>query len=135
MLNSVYGMCVTDIIKDNAIYSNDENWYFEKVDVNAEIEKYNLSKNRFLYYAWGIWVTAYARRNLWTGILAVGKDYVYSDTDSIKTLNYDNHKSYVEAYNTNVLNKLNNMCNELGFDTELLTPKTAKGEVKQLEIS
>ena len=134
MLNSVYGMSVTDIIKDNAIYSNDENWYFEKVDVNAEIEKYNLSKNRFLYYAWGIWVTAYARRNLWTGILAVGKDYVYSDTDSIKTLNYDNHKSYVEAYNTNVLNKLNNMCNELGFDPELLTPKTAKGEVKPLGI-
>lgn len=134
MLNSVYGMCVTDIIKDNVIYSDDENWNFEKVDVNAEIEKYNLSKNRFLYYAWGIWVTAYARRNLWTGILAVGKDYVYSDTDSIKTLNYDNHKSYVEAYNDNVLNKLNNMCNELGFDPELLTPKTVKGEVKPLGI-
>ncbi len=134
MLNSVYGMCVTDIIKDNVIYSEDENWNFEKVDVNAEIEKYNLSKNRFLYYAWGIWVTAYARRNLWTGILAVGKDYVYSDTDSIKTLNYDNHKSYVEAYNDNVLNKLNNMCNELGFDPELLTPKTVKGEVKPLGI-
>ena len=135
MLNSVYGMCVTDIIKDNAIYSDDdENWSWEKVDVNAEIEKYNLSKNRFLYYAWGIWVTAYARRNLWTGILAVGKDYVYSDTDSIKTLNYDNHKSYVDAYNANVLNKLNNMCNELGFDPELLTPKTAKGEVKPLGI-
>ncbi|MBD8088313.1 hypothetical protein HUK49_10665, partial [Limosilactobacillus sp. c11Ua_112_M] len=63
MLNSIYGMCVTDIVKDNAVYGDE--WGFEKVDVNEEIEKYNSSRKRFLYYAWGIWVTAYARRNLW----------------------------------------------------------------------
>lgn len=133
MLNSVYGMCVTDIVKDNAIY-DEENWNFEKVNIQEEIDKYNGSKNRFLYYAWGIYVTAYARRNLWTGILAVGKDYIYSDTDSIKVLNYENHKPYVEAYNKNILNKLNKMCDELGFDKTLLTPKTVKGEVKPLGI-
>lgn len=133
MLNSVYGMCVTDIVKDNAIY-NEENWNFEKVNIQEEIDKYNGSKNRFLYYAWGIYVTAYARRNLWTGILAVGKDYIYSDTDSIKVLNYENHKPYVEAYNKNILNKLNKMCDELGFNKSLLTPKTVKGEVKPLGI-
>ena len=134
MLNSVYGMCVTDIVKDNAIYSDDDNWGFEKVDINEEIQKYNDSKNRFLYYAWGIWVTAYARRNLWTGILAVGKDYIYSDTDSIKALNYENHKPYVEAYNKNVLAKLYKMCDELDFDPSLLKPKTIKGESKPLGI-
>ena len=134
MLNSVYGMCVTDIVKDNAIYSDDDNWGFDKVDINEEIEKYNESKNRFLYYAWGIWVTAYARRNLWTGILAVGEDYVYSDTDSIKALNYEKHTPYVEAYNKNVLAKLYRMCDELDFDPSLLKPKTVKGEVKPLGI-
>ena len=134
MLNSVYGMCVTDIVKDNAIYSDDDNWGFEKVDINEEIQKYNDSKNRFLYYAWGIWVTAYARRNLWTGILAVGNDYIYSDTDSIKALNYENHKPYVEAYNKNVLAKLYKMCDELDFDPSLLKPKTIKGESKPLGI-
>ena len=134
MLNSVYGMCVTDIVKDNAIYNDESNWGFEKVVIDDEIEKYNLSKNRFLYYAWGIYVTAYARRNLWTGILAVGKDYVYSDTDSIKALNYDKHAKYVEHYNINILNKLNIMCNELGFDPKLLTPKTVKGIEKPLGI-
>ena len=50
MLNSVYGMCVTDIVKDNTVYNDDDNWNFEKVDIDAEIEKYNGSKNRFLYY-------------------------------------------------------------------------------------
>ena len=134
MLNSVYGMCVTDIVKDNAIYDEADNWGFEKVNIDEEIEKYNESKNRFLYYAWGIWVTAYARRNLWTGILAVGEDYVYSDTDSIKALNYDNHKPYVEAYNKNVLAKLYRMCDELDFDPSLLKPKTVKGEIKPLGI-
>lgn len=133
MLNSVYGMCVTDIVKDNAIYDAD-NWGFEKVDINEEIQEYNGSKNRFLYYAWGIWVTAYARRNLWTGILAVGEDYIYSDTDSIKALNYENHKPYVEAYNKNVLAKLYKMCDELDFDPSLLKPKTIKGESKPLGI-
>ena len=134
MLNSVYGMCVTDIVKDNTVYNDDDNWNFEKVDIDAEIEKYNGSKNRFLYYAWGIWVTAYARRNLWTGILAVGEDYIYSDTDSIKALNYDNHKPYVEAYNKNVIRKLSTMCDELGFNKDLLTPKTVKGVEKPLGI-
>ena len=134
MLNSVYGMCVTDIVKDNAIYDDADNWGFEKVNIDEEIEKYNESKNRFLYYAWGIWVTAYARRNLWTGILAVGKDYIYSDTDSIKALNYENHKPYVEAYNKNVLAKLYKMCDELDFDPSLLKPKTIKGESKPLGI-
>ena len=134
MLNSVYGMCVTDIVKDNAIYDDADNWGFEKANIDEEIEKYNESKNRFLYYAWGIWVTAYARRNLWTGILAVGKDYIYSDTDSIKALNYENHKPYVEAYNKNVLMKLYKMCDELDFDPSLLKPKTIKGESKPLGI-
>ena len=134
MLNSVYGMCVTDIVKDNAIYNDEVNWGFEKVDIDEEIGKYNGSKNRFLYYAWGIWVTAYARRNLWTGILAVGNDYIYSDTDSIKALNYDNHKPYVDAYNKNVIRKLSIMCDELGFDKNLLTPKTVKGIEKPLGI-
>lgn len=134
MLNSVYGMCVTDIVKDNAIYDDADNWGFEKVDIDEEIQKYNDSKNRFLYYSWGIWVTAYARRNLWTGILAVGNDYIYSDTDSIKALNYEKHKPYVEAYNKNVLMKLYKMCDELDFDPSLLKPKTIKGESKPLGI-
>ena len=127
-------MSVTDIVKDNAIYSDDDNWGFEKVDLVEEISDYNESKNRFLYYAWGIWVTAYARRNLWTGILAVGEDYIYSDTDSIKCLNYSVHEKYVTAYNKNVIRKLEFMCKELDFDTKLLTPETIKGESKPLGV-
>jgi len=132
MLNSVYGMCVTDIVKDNNVYS--ESWEVEKIDIPEKIIEYNDSKNRFLFYAWGIYVTAYARRNLWTGILSMGEDYIYSDTDSIKTLNYDKHTKYVEWYNTNIINKLTDMCNHYKIDPNRLTPKTIEGVDKPLGV-
>ncbi|MGC7974581.1 hypothetical protein ACP3WV_23580, partial [Salmonella enterica] len=56
MLNSIYGMCVTDIVKDKAVYGDE--WGINKVNIDEEIENYNNSRKRFLYYAWGIWVTA-----------------------------------------------------------------------------
>ena len=132
MLNSVYGMCVTDVVKDNSIYS--EEWEVEKVNITEKIEEYNSSSNRFLYYAWGIYVTAYARRNLWTGILSVGNDYVYSDTDSIKCLNFSKHQGYVEQYNQNIQLKLELMCKHYNIDVARLTPKTIEGVEKPLGV-
>jgi hypothetical protein len=132
MLNSIYGMCVTDIVKDNAVYG--ESWEVEKVDIEAEIESYNTSKNRFLYYAWGLWVTAYARRNLWTGIISAGNDYVYSDTDSLKILNYEKHKPYIKWFDTQMVKKMELMCEHYKFDKEMLAPKTKDGKVKIMGV-
>lgn len=132
MLNSIYGMCVTDIVKDNAVYG--ESWEVEKVDIEAEIESYNTSKNRFLYYAWGIWVTAYARRNLWTGIISAGNDYVYSDTDSLKILNYEKHKPYIKWFDAQIIKKMELMCDHYKFDKEMLAPKTKDGKVKIMGV-
>ena len=132
MLNSIYGMCVTDIVKDNAAYGED--WAVEKVDLLEEVDKYNKSKNRFLYYGWGLWVTAYARRNLWTGIIAAGDDYVYSDTDSLKVLNYENHKPYTEWFDKRIIGKMEEMCDYYKFDKSLLAPKTKDGVVKMMGV-
>lgn len=133
MLNSVYGMSVTDIVKDNHVYSGD-NWGLEEVDTDKEIDKHNKSKNRFLYYAWGVWVTAYARYNLWTGILSLGDDYVYSDTDSIKMLNYNNHKQYFEKYDNMLKQKQKQMCDYYDIDYKLLNPKTKDGKSKHIGV-
>ena len=132
MLNSVYGMCVTDVVKDEHKYN--ETWGVERVDVDEKIDEYNKSRNRFLYYPWGIWVTAYARRNLWTAILNVGNDYIYSDTDSIKMLNFDSHKTYVEKYNNHVGKKLADMMEHYKLDVEKLAPKTIQGKSKPLGV-
>ena len=132
MLNSIYGMTVTDIVRNEVSYTTD--WGVEPANPEEQIEKYNSSRSRFLYYPWGVWVTAYARRNLWSGILAMGDDYIYSDTDSIKLLNYGKHKPYIEHYNNQLIEKLKIMCNELNVDFSLLEPKTIQGVKKMIGV-
>lgn len=132
MLNSCYGMTVTDIVRDEIIYSDE--WDTEKADVESDIEHYNKSRNRFLFYPWGVWVTAYARRNLWGGILAFGDDYIYSDTDSIKCLNIEKHFDYINEYNNTVKRKLQVAANYHKIDFELFQPKTIKGIKKLIGI-
>ena len=136
MLNSCYGMCVTDIARDEIIYESD-NWQTVKPTdekLQEELEKYNKSKKRFLFYAWGVFVTAYARRNLFTGIFEFGNDYIYSDTDSIKAINYNNHMEYINKYNEMTQRKLQKACEYHGIDMVELQPKTIKGETKLLGV-
>ena len=132
-VNSLYGMMVTDICRDEIIYENNE-WNSNEPDYEEMINKYNNSVKRFLYYAWGIYVTAYARRNLFTGIVEFGEDYVYSDTDSIKVINVENHRDYINKYNERVKKKLKKAMDYHGLDFNLTCPKTIKGEEKQLGI-
>lgn len=127
MLNSVYGMSVTDIVRDEIIYNDSHKWDVELADEPKQIDKYNKNITRFLYYPWGLWITAYARRNLWIGILSMGNDYVYSDTDSIKFLNYDDHKPFINNYNKMLKEKLKIMCKEYNIDYSRLEPKSQEG--------
>ena len=132
MLNSIYGMTVTDIVKDEITY--DDEWGMEQVSIEEEIEHYNSKKSRFLFYPWGVWVTAYARRNLWLGILAIKEDYIYSDTDSIKFFNYSKHEKFIKGYNKLVINKQLKTLDYYNLNPELLSPKTVKGVEKPLGV-
>lgn len=132
-LNSFYGMAVTNPLRDTITYTNNE-WGREKIDIEKGINKYNGNINRFMPYAMGVFVTAYARRNLWTGILAVGGDYVYSDTDSIKLLNFEKHKKYFEDYNKGVIDKLHAACEYHNIPWENVAPKTINGVEKILGV-
>ena len=132
MLNSIYGMTVTDIVKDEITYEDE--WGQEQVSIEEEIERYNSKKSRFLFYPWGVWVTAYARRNLWLGILAIKEDYIYSDTDSIKFFNYSKHEKFIEGYNKLVISKQLKTLDYYNINPELLSPKTVKGTSKPLGV-
>ena len=134
MLNSCYGMCVTDICKDEEKCTFEDGWKTDKADVDKKIDDYNNDSNRFLSYAWGVFITAYARRNLFTGIMSMGKDYVYCDTDSIKFLNMEKHKGYIEDYNRNIIRKCTECLNYHGLDPAMLAPKNQKGVEKQIGI-
>ena len=135
MLNSCYGMCVTNPLRDEFTYNG--NWNTQNLSNKEKIEtlgKYNTSRNRFLFYPWGVFVTAYARRNLFSGIYTVGNDYVYSDTDSIKLLNADKYKEYFKQYNERITYKLRCACKHHGLSFELCQPVTVKGITKPLGV-
>lgn len=109
-------------------------WSLSAANREKEIEKYNKNPQRFLFYPWGIFVTAYARRNILSGVLACGTDYIYSDTDSIKILNADKHADYFKAYNKDISKRLEKACLYHGFDPERVRPKTIKGKEKPLGV-
>lgn len=133
MLNGVYGMSVTDIVRDVVKYL-DDSFQSTKPDVNEAITKYNNSLKRFLFYPWGVWVTSYARANLFSGILECGDDYVYADTDSIKILNPESHFDYIERYNNLVLKKLQSAADFHGIDIAEFSPTTRKGVPKTIGV-
>ena len=133
LLNSLYGMCVTSIVHDKYNFDGKE-WTSENGNLDEELKNYNTDKNRFLFYHWGVWCTAYARNNLYTGIKECKDDYIYSDTDSIKIFNADKHQKYFEEYNKWIVQKLKKCLNYHKIPLDYISPKTIKGETKTLGI-
>lgn len=133
MLNSAYGMTVTDIVRETVEYS-DDSYSTVKPDIVEAIEAYNKAVKRFLFYPWGVWVTAYARANLFSGILACGDDYIYSDTDSIKILNPEKHMDYINRYNAQIEHKLEKAAEFHGLDVAEFSPCNKKGEPKPIGV-
>lgn len=131
-LNSLYGMTVTDIVRDEITY--DDDWKSTKPDLQDAIERYNNSKARFLFYPWGVWVTAYARKNLFTGICSCEMDYVYSDTDSLKILHGERHKEYIEKYNQVITEMLRKAMQYQEIPFERTKPKTIEGIEKPIGV-
>lgn len=135
MLNSCYGMCVTSPIRDEIIYNSD--WSVKELTEQQQEElliKHNNSAKRFLYYIWGVFVTAYARRNLYTAITELKNDYIYSDTDSVKFINLERHRLYFDMYNKKVEYKLKCACAHHKINFTDLSPQTIKGETKLLGV-
>lgn len=132
MINAAFGMMVTAIVRDEFEYT--EEWLKKGADVDSQLAGYNKNFNRFLYYGWGVWVTAHARHNLFSAINEFGNDYVYSDTDSIKGINFENHKEYFKKYNDVVFEKLLDMCNHYNIPFSKCKPKTKNGETKLIGV-
>lgn len=137
MLNSCYGMSVTNPMRNEFVFDILDGWKENKLNENQKIEmliKYNTAENRFLFYIWGVFVTAYARRNLFTAISELKTDYIYSDTDSVKFINIERHLQYFETYNKIIQIKLKNACDFHGISFENVKPKNLKGKEKILGI-
>lgn len=99
-LNGTYGMMVTDITQDEIVFQNEE-WSTQPANHKEALDRYYKNRRSFLSYQHGLWVTAYARRNLEELLNKIGSDVVYCDTDSVKYLG--DHEAEVEKINNRIL--------------------------------
>lgn len=97
-LNAIFGAMVTDICQGEIEYIDGE-WIKSMPDEESAIAAYAASKNSFLLYQWGVYITANARYELQCMIDACGYDFVYADTDSVKFINKDHLKSFEDRNN------------------------------------
>ena len=134
-INSLFGMCVTDLLQPDISYDNSTSWASGKTDVNAalaEIQK-KFYKN-ILAYQWGVWVTAYARSDLWAAILHIDTDCVYYDTDSCKIKNPEKYIDFFKDRDSQTVQLLQSMCTHYNIDMSLTCPKTPDGLPQQLGV-
>lgn len=138
-INAMYGMMVTALIQADVIYDPEtHDWTIEQLtaaDVEDKLDKLRnwspYEKRYFLNYSWGIYVTAYARFNLWKCINSFpecGYNVLYCDTDSIFYIG-DVDWTW---YNNYVDEKLKKMCDYYNIDFNTTRPSTPKGKIKPL---
>lgn len=131
LLNACYGMAVTSLLQPENKFDGKE-WTQEIPNLDEVIEKYNNTPNRFLFYLWGIFVTAHVRRVIAKAILALNDHYIYADTDSVKFIHYEEHKQYFEQFNEEVNRKIERSSKYNNLPLELYRPKTKEGEEKPI---
>ena len=132
--NSLYGMTVTNNIKDEVIFDNKEGWS-EKVISNEKIQEL-LEKEKklgFLSFSYGVWVTAYARYNLLSNLIKLDEYVIYADTDSLK-LRDGFDIEVINNYNKSVIEKIKKVSNELEIDINKFCPTDSKGIKHELGV-
>lgn len=100
-LNALYGMMVMRLDQDDCRYTGNTDSGYEKTEkpLDEILEKYYRSRNSFLAYQWGVWVTIHARKRLRDMMKIIGRDLVYVDTDSVKFLNHEKHQAAIDEHN------------------------------------
>ena len=128
MYNSIYGMSVTNNIRDDVIYDDATGiWSEVPLDNETIIKKLESEKKKsFLSFAYGVWVTAYARDNLLRRVIENDDYVVYCDTDSCKLVKGYNEKVF-EDYNHSVEMKIERICRGLNLDFNKYAPSDIQG--------
>lgn len=88
-LNGIFGMMFTDPVKDENTLDEKGIWIVNKPNTADALAKFYRSRNSFLYYAWGVYCTAWARKHLEDLLDLTGDGTAYCDTDSSKGVDID----------------------------------------------
>ena len=140
LINSCYGDFVTKTFSDEIVYDyNDKNDIWHTVILDDKIFAKKLSslnrKSNKNYKAFiqGVFVTAHARARIWDAVINGLDDFiVYTDTDSLKTHNYDG--DYFEKQNQFVLTRHVEICKQLNISLDDLSPSDIHGKKHPIGI-
>lgn len=132
MLNAVFGMSVEKPVRPIYRYVNGEGFVKDEADFVHQIDAYNEKYNRFLFYPWGVWITAHARYRLHEAIKAVGKDFIYCDTDSVKFIG--EHSDWFANENEKAVRETIECAKRNGFAESYIMPYSPDGVRKILGV-
>ena len=141
------GMSVTNTIRDDVIYKDDDGEWYEEELTNEDIEnKLQAEKKKaFLSFSYGCWCTSWARDALLRRLLDIKDDkgniikkgldeyMIYADTDSLKLREgYD--RSIIDDYNKSVEEKIKFVSSVLNIPFEKYCPLDSKGKKHMLGV-
>ena len=132
--NSLYGMTVTNMIRDEVDYDDQVGWSEHELN-NVDIFEGLISQKEkaFVSFAWGVWITAYARENLLRRVIDLDEYAVYMDTDSCKCVKgYD--KTVFDRYNQSVMDTIHKVSKQLDIPESYFMPADQKGKSHPLGV-
>lgn len=133
LINSIFGLALTNTIVPDVIFNTLSHlWDIPEDLTDLQIVEKLAKQRPFLNFAWGAWVTAYGRSDVFNVLLDINIDAVYSDTDSVKLVKGDKYKYIFEEYNRNCEKRIDDVCLALNIDKALFFPLSPEGEVQAL---
>ena len=115
-INGVYGSAVFNLLNSGIYFDEISNMKFLKEEKTfADYKKYIGNPKQYLWYAIGVWVTSYARRQILKPIKHMSENAVYCDTDSVKYLGWKKYDRYWDVVNNNIKDEFLKAMNYHGF--------------------
>lgn len=149
VINSMYGVAVTKNVTDEVVFGSktDEmgNEYFDEwytipatektyAKYLEEVASENNKGKTFLTYDIGIFITAYARYDLWHLISQMDEHVVYGDTDSLKGIFDDKDIEVINRYNEWVVATEKRVAEDQHFGEEYFHPCQPSGKECRLGV-
>lgn len=138
-VNSMYGDFCTKLWADEIVFNNDtKQWDLDELtpekfdDVLKKLSK--KSYKNYKAFIHGVFVTAWARRRIWTAVLYEDMDehIIYTDTDSLKMYQYTG--DFFEKANAEILAEYEIIKKDLGVTDADLMPLDIKGNPHPLGL-
>lgn len=133
-LNSIYGMMAMNPVRIQLELDIEEMRSVPPVITPEEREKLYektvKSRNNFLSYAWGMYVTTWARHHLFEAMEICGENWLYSDTDSVYYISTAEIEERFRAFNERITKVSFSVKNDITGKESILGELTPDGSYK-----